>query len=414
MDEALAALEITPKIKQTIEHHAEEELVYETMESLKKIKINRPLLKEMRQTEKYAKYIKDLVANKPRTEEYEEIRMNPRCSALLQNQPTPKEQDPGSFILPCSIGRLDFNNALVDLGVSVNVMPLSMYKHLGIGKLKPINMVIEMADNTKCTPKGIVENILIKFDKFIFLVDFVILEMVEDFRMPIILGIPLLATANAKVDIFRKSISLEVGNEKVIFKMRSSFTTTIFEYVPSIRSKTCSKDDDFKKLIIIYSYTILNPVLESMQDDQGENWRERFEDEEDDIDENSEDPEECGEDKENIIMGVIHDKLNDDWLNSTSKDKDNLEGILNYLEPRSDDGFIDLDNKAYNKRKYRLLRLTYKKPPPILKILRDNVAAIRPRLIAMDRSVQAKTFSQQENGIRGQFNSFSCGKKDTV
>ncbi|GJW82745.1 hypothetical protein Tco_0155890 [Tanacetum coccineum] len=142
--------------------------------------------------------------------------MNLRCSALLQNHLPPKEQDPGSFILLCSIGKLDFNKALADLGASISVMPLSMYKHLGIRKLKPSNMVVDMSDNTKCTPKGIVENLLIKIDKFIFLLDFVILDMVEDLRMPIILGRPLLATAHAKVDIFRKSISLEVGSEKVI------------------------------------------------------------------------------------------------------------------------------------------------------------------------------------------------------
>ncbi|GJT60803.1 hypothetical protein Tco_1004336 [Tanacetum coccineum] len=152
--------------------------------------------------------------------------MNPRCSTILKNHLAPKEQDPGSFILPCFIGKLDFNNALADLGASISVMPLSMYKPLGIGKLEPINMVIEMADNTKCTPKGIVENLLIKIDKFIFLVDFVILDMVEELRIPIILGRPLLATAHAKVDIFRKSISLEFGSERVILKIRSSFTTT--------------------------------------------------------------------------------------------------------------------------------------------------------------------------------------------
>ncbi|GJX14746.1 serine--tRNA ligase-like protein, partial [Tanacetum coccineum] len=122
----------------------------------------------------------------------------------------PKEQDIGSFILPCSIGRFDFNNDLSDLGANISIMPLFMYKRLGIGKLKPINMVIEMDDNTKCTPKGIVENLLVKINKFIFSVDFVILDMVEDFRMPIIPGRPLLATAQAKIDIFRKPISLEV------------------------------------------------------------------------------------------------------------------------------------------------------------------------------------------------------------
>ncbi|GKE55774.1 zinc knuckle CX2CX4HX4C containing protein, partial [Tanacetum coccineum] len=190
----------------------------------------------------------DLVENKPKTKEDEEIRMNPRCSALLHNHLPAKEQDPRSFILPYSIGKLDFNNALADLGASINVMPLSMYKHLGIGKLELINMVNEMVDNTKCTPKGIVENLLIKIDKFIFLVDFVILDMVENLRMPIILVRPLLATAHANVDIFRKTISLEAGSEKVIFKMRSSFATTNFASARSIKSETCVEDDDFKKI----------------------------------------------------------------------------------------------------------------------------------------------------------------------
>ncbi|GJX19356.1 zinc finger, CCHC-type containing protein [Tanacetum coccineum] len=179
---ALAALDITPKqvsqeekqsvsyyvepyeppipFPRRLEHHAKEALIHENMESLKKIKINCPLLKEIRQTENYAKHMKKLVVNKPRTQEDKEIRMNPRCSALLQNQKPPKEQDPGSFILPCSIGRLNFNNALADLGASMSIMPLSMFKHLGMGKLEPINMVIEQAGNTKCTPKGIVENLL--------------------------------------------------------------------------------------------------------------------------------------------------------------------------------------------------------------------------------------------------------------
>ncbi|GJT64314.1 putative ribonuclease H-like domain-containing protein [Tanacetum coccineum] len=105
-----------------------------------------------------------------------------------------------------------------------------------------------MADNTKCAPKGMVENLLIKIDKFIFPVDFVILDMVEDIRMPIILGRPLLATAHAQVDIFSKTISLEVGSEKVIFKMRSSFITTNVESVRSIKSETFVQDDNLKEI----------------------------------------------------------------------------------------------------------------------------------------------------------------------
>ncbi|GJZ29537.1 hypothetical protein Tco_0574184 [Tanacetum coccineum] len=73
-----------------------------------------------------------------------------------------------------------------------------------------INMTMEMADRTKSIPKGIVENLLVKIENFIFLLDFVILDMVKDFWMPIILRRPLLATIHAKVDVFGKVISLEV------------------------------------------------------------------------------------------------------------------------------------------------------------------------------------------------------------
>ncbi|GKA39453.1 hypothetical protein Tco_0732004 [Tanacetum coccineum] len=76
-------------------------------------------------------------------------------------------------------------------------------------------MIIEIADDTKCIPKGIVKDLLIKTDKFILPVDFVILDMIKDFNIPVILERPLLATTHVKVDIFRMTISLKVGNEKV-------------------------------------------------------------------------------------------------------------------------------------------------------------------------------------------------------
>ncbi|GJU32437.1 hypothetical protein Tco_1176026 [Tanacetum coccineum] len=108
--------------------HAEEALAHKIMESLKRIKVNCPPLKEIRQTDDYAKQIKNLVVNKLRTYENGDFKMNPRCSALLQNQLLLKEQDPRSFILPCSIGKLTFNNAFEDLGASVSIMPFLMNK----------------------------------------------------------------------------------------------------------------------------------------------------------------------------------------------------------------------------------------------------------------------------------------------
>ncbi|GKB45914.1 reverse transcriptase domain-containing protein [Tanacetum coccineum] len=330
-----------------LEYHAEEALVHQTMESLKKIKINRPLLKEIRKTDNYTKHMKDL------------------------NQLPPKEQDPRSFILPCSIGRLDFNNALADLGANISIMPLSMYKHLGIGKLEPINMVIKMADNTKCTPKGIVENLLVKIDKFIFLVDFVILDMVEDFRMPIILGIPLLATTHSTVDMFGKCISLEnIGRGLHNGDVPINEDKRYYE---------CNNDNKWEELewdelslndwMRIRYGKICKMTRDRILQDY---WKNRFGNEED-SEENSEDPEECREDRNNAILGSIHDKLDDDWFRGTSEDEDDLDGILDYLEPSSYDGFIDLDNEAYKKIKV----LGIKEIPRT----QDNVAALRARLM---------------------------------
>nr|GEZ00678.1 hypothetical protein [Tanacetum cinerariifolium] len=197
-------------------HHAKEALVSRTIKSLREVRVNLPLFKKIRKADNCANHMKNLVVNKPRTLEGGDVKLNVRCSVVLQNQLPPKEKDPGSFILPCSIGNLTVRNALADLRASISIMPLSMDKRLGLGILKPINMNVEMADRTKSIPKGIVGNLLVKIDKFIFPVDFVILDMVEDFRKPIILGRPLLATTHAKIDVFIKLISLEVGNEKEI------------------------------------------------------------------------------------------------------------------------------------------------------------------------------------------------------
>ncbi|GJT79336.1 homeodomain-like protein [Tanacetum coccineum] len=144
------------------------------------------------------------------------VKLNARCSAVLQNELLPKEKDPGSFILPCTISNTTVSNALANLGSSISVMPFSMFECLGLGNPKPIRMVIEIADRSMQSPKGIVENVLVKIDKFIFLVDSVILDIVEDDKVPIILGRPMLATAHARIDVYGKKISLEVRNDKVL------------------------------------------------------------------------------------------------------------------------------------------------------------------------------------------------------
>ncbi|GJX80472.1 hypothetical protein Tco_0328621 [Tanacetum coccineum] len=143
-------------------------------------------------------------------------------SATFQNKPPPKESDPVSFIIPCIIGNHSMRNALADLGASISAMPYSLFKRLGLGSLKPIKMTIEMTDKSMQSPKGIKENVLVKISNFVFPVDFIILDIMEDENVLIILGRPMLATAHAKIYVYGKKISL--GVESVEIKEDFSMT----------------------------------------------------------------------------------------------------------------------------------------------------------------------------------------------
>ncbi|GJW52731.1 putative nucleotidyltransferase, ribonuclease H [Tanacetum coccineum] len=169
--------------------------------------------------------------------------MNERCSAVLLNKLPSKEKDPGSFTIPCDIGQLHIDNALADLGASIRLMPYTMYKKLGLGEPKATRMSLELVDRSIQYLRGIIENLLIKVDKFILPIDFVILDMPEDSRVPIILGRPLLATARAMIDVFNKKIILRVGDDEVIFDVDQSIKR------PTTKDDECYGIDDLDDTI---------------------------------------------------------------------------------------------------------------------------------------------------------------------
>ncbi|GJS39506.1 hypothetical protein Tco_0564549 [Tanacetum coccineum] len=129
-----------------------------------------------------------------------------------------KEKDPRSFTLPCFINDFCFDNALVDLEASISVMLLSTYLNLGLGELAHTRLTVELPDRTVKYPKGIAEKVLAGVGKFTFPVDFIILDMPEDIKVPLILGRPFLSTARAKIDVYKRKITLRVGEENIIFK----------------------------------------------------------------------------------------------------------------------------------------------------------------------------------------------------
>ncbi|GKB54311.1 zinc finger, CCHC-type containing protein, partial [Tanacetum coccineum] len=135
----------------------------------------------------------------------------------INNSIPRKEKDLGSFTLPCFINNVCFDNALVDLGANVIVMPFSTYLNLGLGELAHTKLIVELADRTVKYPKGIAENVLVGIGKFTFLVDFIILDMPENIKVPLILKRPFLSTARAKIDVYKRNITLRVGEERIVF-----------------------------------------------------------------------------------------------------------------------------------------------------------------------------------------------------
>ncbi|GKC45329.1 hypothetical protein Tco_1063051 [Tanacetum coccineum] len=157
----------------------------------------------------------------------------------------------GSFTLLFIIGNLSFSNVLAELEASVSLRPFPTYAKLSLCELALTCLSIKLADKLVKRPRGIVKNILVKIDKFVFPVDFVIIDMPEDTKAPITLGSPFLATARAKIDVFSQRISLKIGVDKIVFD--------------------CDKSVDFTFASICCIKIVDAPVCDCMQDDKRRN-----------------------------------------------------------------------------------------------------------------------------------------------
>ncbi|XP_070052809.1 uncharacterized protein [Nicotiana tomentosiformis] len=168
----------------------------------------------------YAKFMKDLVTKK-RSMNCETIKMTHQVSDMVHSM-APKLEDPDVFTILCTIGSADFAKTICDLGASINLMPYSVFKILGIGKPRPTSMRFRMADRTMKRPLGIIDDVLVRVDKFIFLADFVILDCEVDYKVPIIMGRPFLATGKTLVYVEDGEFTFRVGDEKGVFHVCKS------------------------------------------------------------------------------------------------------------------------------------------------------------------------------------------------
>ncbi|XP_070013996.1 uncharacterized protein [Nicotiana sylvestris] len=182
--------------------------VQKFIDIMKSLSINVPLVEALEQISGYAKFMKDLVPKK-RSMNCETIKMIHQVSAIVHSM-APKLEDPDAFTIPCTIGSANFAKALCDLGSSINLMPYYMFKTLGIGQSRPTSMRLQMADRTMKRPLGIIDDVLVRVDKFILPIDFVILNCKVVYEVMIILGRPFLNTGKALVDVKVEELTFRV------------------------------------------------------------------------------------------------------------------------------------------------------------------------------------------------------------
>nr|GEU57782.1 reverse transcriptase domain-containing protein [Tanacetum cinerariifolium] len=171
---------------------------------------------------KFASTIKSLLTNKDKLFELAKIPLNENCSAMLLKKLPKKLRDPGKFLIPCDFPGMDVCHALADLGASINLMPLSIWKKLSLPKLTPTQMTLELADRFITHPKGVAEDVFVKVRKFHFSTDFVVLDFKADPRVPLILGRSFLRTGRALIDVYGEEITLRVNDEVVTFNLNQT------------------------------------------------------------------------------------------------------------------------------------------------------------------------------------------------
>ncbi|XP_070015994.1 uncharacterized protein [Nicotiana sylvestris] len=208
-----------PPFPQRLQKKNDDRMFSKFLSMLSQVQLNIPLVDVLREIPKYAKYIKDIVAHKRRLTEFDTVALTEECTSRVQNKLSQKLKDPGSFTIHVRIGNIDMGRALCNLGASINLMPLSLLKQLGLGDPKPTTVMLQLADRSIAHPEGVIEDVLMQIRKFIFPADFIILDYEADELVPIILGRPLLATGDAIIKVREGKMILRVEDEEAVFNI---------------------------------------------------------------------------------------------------------------------------------------------------------------------------------------------------
>ncbi|XP_071939097.1 uncharacterized protein [Coffea arabica] len=181
-----------------------EESEKEILDTFRKAEINILLLDAIRQLSKYAKFLRGLCMNRNKLNFHDKIKVGKNVSIVLQRKLPQKCNDPGMFTIPCIIGQKRIDRGMLDLGASINVKALSIFRTLNLGPLKDTRVIIQLVDRSNVYPEGVVEDVLVKVNEFIFPADFYFVDMNDDNSVKstvLLLGRPFMSMARTKIDM---------------------------------------------------------------------------------------------------------------------------------------------------------------------------------------------------------------------
>nr|GEV03392.1 reverse transcriptase domain-containing protein [Tanacetum cinerariifolium] len=193
--------------------------IYKFWQMFKQLHINITLADALILIPKYQKMLKALLSNKEKLLELANTPLNKNYSAVILKKLPEKLGDPEKFLIPCGFSELKCK-ALADLGASINLMPLYVWKNLGLPELISTRMTLELANRAIYTPARITRDVSVPVGKFTFPFDFVIVDYESDPRVPLILGRPFLRTARSLIDVYGEEMILCDGDERLTLNMR--------------------------------------------------------------------------------------------------------------------------------------------------------------------------------------------------
>ncbi|XP_042448957.1 uncharacterized protein LOC122033867 [Zingiber officinale] len=192
------------------------------LDQVKDIYVEVPLIDSIQQMSKFAKFLKDIMPNQRKKGEIETIGLTEECSALFEKNTFPKLQDLESFFIPCTIGSKFIEKGFCDLGASVSLIPYLICNKLGLKNFKLTTMTLQLADHSCKYPMSIIEDVLVEVGGCIIPIDFVVLDLEEDTKIPIILGRPFLVIAGVIIDVKNYKLSLVIGKERLEYDLSNS------------------------------------------------------------------------------------------------------------------------------------------------------------------------------------------------